>query len=319
MLIRRIGILIIGEAHMNSERRDEVDRKYGKDLKIFYTKLPDTANAGGVAIVLNRNIMNVEGIQTHEIVPGHAMLLEYCWHNTERLSILAIYAPNTDTHSNTNFWLKMRDFFIQHPRIRKPDFMVGDCNMVEEPLDRLPAHELKSTIQIEDGWRNTYRSTLKYTYKQSRIRQITKHSRLDRIYVNTDKMIHSYDLIAPATGQGRWVLPKHMMYDVAIKKFLDEEGKHLETEMNRIDKKAEWDPIDNHQTIWSDFKRRFTQLAQERAKIVVPKLIKQITELKAKIDTISNDPQISEEEHSLSTAVLKDALSTLEERRYQAI
>ncbi|KAJ4466438.1 hypothetical protein C8J55DRAFT_439915, partial [Lentinula edodes] len=338
MLIRRIGILIIGEAHMNSERRDEIDRKYGKDLKIFYTKLPDTANAAGVAIVLNRNLTNVEGIQTHEIVPGHAMLLEYCWHNTERLSILAIYAPNTDTRSNTNFWLKMRDFFIQHPRIRKPDFMVGDCNMVEEPLDRLPARndhtamvdaldELKSTIQIEDGWRNTYPSTLKYTYKQSRSGQITKHSRLDRIYVNTDKMIHSYewkiespgittdhDLVsvrytceaAPATGQGRWVLPKHLMYDMAIKKFLDEEGEHLETEMNRIDEKAEWDPIDNHQTIWSDFKHRFTKLARERAKIVVPKLIKQITELKAKIDTISNDPQISEEERSLSTAVLKD-------------
>ncbi|KAJ3897044.1 hypothetical protein F5879DRAFT_814262, partial [Lentinula edodes] len=159
-------ILIIGEANMNSERCNEIDRKYGKDLKIFYTKLPDTANAAGVAIVLNRNLTNVEGIQTHEIVPGHAVLLEYCWHNTERLSILAIYAPNTDTHSNMNFWLKMRDFFIQHPRIRKPDFMVGDCNMVEEPLDRLPARndhtamvdaldELKSTIQIEDGWRNT--------------------------------------------------------------------------------------------------------------------------------------------------------------------
>ncbi|KAJ3805254.1 hypothetical protein F5876DRAFT_81979 [Lentinula aff. lateritia] len=137
MLDCQIGILVMGEAHMNTERHDDIERKYGKDLKLFYTKLLDTPNAAGVAIVLNRNKTNIEGIQTHEIVPGHAMLLKYYWHNKEKLSVLAIYAPNADMTSNTNFWLKIQNFFNCHPRIQKPDIMVGDCNMVEEPLDRL--------------------------------------------------------------------------------------------------------------------------------------------------------------------------------------
>ncbi|KAJ3857352.1 hypothetical protein EV368DRAFT_30518, partial [Lentinula lateritia] len=351
MLDRRIGILVIGEAHMNADRRDDIDRKYGKDIKLYYTKLPDTPNAAGVAIILNKNITNVEGVQTHEIVPGHAMLLEYYWHNTERLSVLAIYAPNTDTPSNTNFWVKVREFFAHHPRIRKPDFMIGDCNMVEEPLDRLPARsdntltvdaldELKNAIQVEDGWRNTYPTTLQYTYRQKRTGQITKHSRLDRIYINPNKMPYSYewkiespgvatdhDMIsvrytcetAPIIGQGRWILPKYLMYDITIKKFLDEDGKQLESEMDRVDGNMDWNPTDNHQTLWSNFKKRFTKLARERAKIVIPRLVKQIADLEAKIDTISNDIQITEEERSLSTAALKDALATLEERRYKTV
>ncbi|KAJ3858802.1 hypothetical protein EV359DRAFT_87185 [Lentinula novae-zelandiae] len=32
MLDRRIGILVIGEAHMNADRQDDIDRKYGKDI-----------------------------------------------------------------------------------------------------------------------------------------------------------------------------------------------------------------------------------------------------------------------------------------------
>ncbi|KAJ3914955.1 hypothetical protein F5877DRAFT_70266 [Lentinula edodes] len=139
MLQRRIGILVAGEAHMNAERRQEIECIYGKDLKIFYTKLPDTPNAAGIAIILNKNITNIEGVQIHEIVAGHALLLETYWHEKEKVSILAIYAPNTDTAANTTFWDKIREFFVTYPRIKKPDFMLGDTSFVEEPLDRLPA------------------------------------------------------------------------------------------------------------------------------------------------------------------------------------
>ncbi|KAJ3806314.1 hypothetical protein F5876DRAFT_80822 [Lentinula aff. lateritia] len=319
MLDHQIGILVVGEAHMNTERCDDIERKYGKDLKLFYTKLPDTPNAAGVAIVLNRNKTNIEGIQTHEIVPGHAMLLKYYWHNKEKLSVLAIYAPNADMTLNANFWLKIQNFFNCHPQIRKPDIMVGDCNMVEEPLDRLPARsnatlavdaldELKSTIQVLNGWRNTYPTSMKYMYKQKRSDQITRHSRLDRIYINPEKMPYTFkwkiespgvatdhDLVsvcytceaAPTTGAGRWILPNHLMYDSTIKKFFDDENKHMELEVQRIAEKDEWDPSDNHQTIWSDFKIRFIELARKRAKIVVPKLTKQIATLETKIDNIS--------------------------------
>ncbi|KAJ3858831.1 hypothetical protein EV359DRAFT_68685 [Lentinula novae-zelandiae] len=106
------------------------------------------------------------------------------------------------------------------------------------------------------------------------------------------------------------------MYDSTIKKFFDDKNKHMELEVQRIAGKDEWDPSDNHQTIWSDFKTQFIELAQKQAKIVVPKLTKQIAILEAKIDNISNDPQISKDEQSLSIAALKEALVTLAERKY---
>ena len=56
--------------------------------------------------------------------------------------------------------------------------MVGDFNMVEDSLDRLPSHSdqggttealdnLKQLLGVEDGWRNTYPQTTAFTYLQS--------------------------------------------------------------------------------------------------------------------------------------------------------
>ncbi|KAJ3818465.1 hypothetical protein F5880DRAFT_1617354 [Lentinula raphanica] len=177
MLRQRIGVLAVGEAHMNAERRDEIERKYGKNLKVYYSKLPDKDNAAGVAFILNRNITNTENIQTYEITPGHAYVLEMYWHREEKVSILAIYAPNSDPAANAQSWERIQEFYARNPRIRRPDFMIGDCNMVEEPLDRLPAREepgnvanafdnLKRSLGLEDGWRNENPITLAYTYHQ---------------------------------------------------------------------------------------------------------------------------------------------------------
>ncbi|KAJ3803759.1 hypothetical protein F5876DRAFT_54159, partial [Lentinula aff. lateritia] len=350
MLQRRIGILVAGEAHMNAERRQEIERIYGKDLKIFYTKLPDTPNAAGVAIILNKNITNIEGVQIHEIVAGHALLMETYWHEKEKVSILAIYAPNTDTAANATFWDKIREFFVTHPRIKKPDFMLGDTNFVEEPLDCLPARndptaitdafdELKHSLQLKDGWRNTYPLTLKYTYMQKRANLITRHSRLDRIYTTPSNMSQTFewkieqagintdhDMVsvrftcetAPMTGKGRWIVPIHLLYDKAIQEFITVEGKKLEERMNQADIDEQWNPISNHQTLWSEFKQRFICLARERAKIVIPRLTKEIATLEARVDTISNDPLLNDVERSLSTTILKEAIAALEEQRMKS-
>ncbi|KAJ3911917.1 hypothetical protein F5877DRAFT_54765, partial [Lentinula edodes] len=350
MLQRQIGILVIGEAHMNAERRQEIERVYEKDLKIYYTKLPNTPNAAGVAIALNKNITNSEGIQTYEVVEGHALLMETYWHENEKISILAIYAPNADAATNTTFWKKVQEFFTRNPRIQKPDFVLGDMNFVEEPLDRLPARsdpgviteafdELKRQLRLEDGWRNTYPSSLKYTYKQKRTNQLTRHSRLDRIYTKSDNMQQSYewqieqvgistdhDMVSvrftcentPMTGKGRWIFPVHLIYDKVVKEFIENEGKLLEQQMDQVDQEEERDPNNNHQTLWANFKHRFTRLARERAKIVIPRINKEIAILKTKIDTISDDPLLSDDERSLSTAVLKETLTALEKQKLKS-
>ncbi|KAJ3741068.1 hypothetical protein EV360DRAFT_12407, partial [Lentinula raphanica] len=127
---KNIGILVIGEAHLDSERRDNVERIHGAHLKIYFSKKQDTPNAAGIAFALNKNIMNTKGIQMYEVVAGHALLLEIDWHNNERLSILGIYAPNASMQENAKFWEQIELFFERNPRIRKPDLMMGDCNVV---------------------------------------------------------------------------------------------------------------------------------------------------------------------------------------------
>ncbi|KAJ3971322.1 hypothetical protein EV361DRAFT_800304, partial [Lentinula raphanica] len=343
---RKIGILVIGEAHLDSPRRDAIEEKY-PDLKIFFTKLDRTANAAGAAIALNRKLTNTAGIQTYEIVAGHALLLEMVYHQDHKLSILAIYAPNIDTTTNTAFWNNIRDFFTQHPNIRKPDLMLGDFNMVEEPLDRLPPHpdaasstdaldDLKVDLQMEDGWRNTFPTRLEYTYTQTRTGYEPRHSRLDRIYVKATAMEKTYDwkieepIIktdhmmvstcytseeAPEIGRGRWTMPTHLLYDKEVKEFIHSEGLRLNGEMLSLDNQAEWDAQHNAQTLWKDFKSRFINLSRQRAKIVIPKIEKNIADTQVKINSICNDPTLDESERSISLTLLQEKLRKLLETR----
>ncbi|KAJ3784043.1 hypothetical protein GGU10DRAFT_233609, partial [Lentinula aff. detonsa] len=127
---KAIGILVVGEAHLDTERRAEIEQVHGAYLKIYFSRLPNTANAAGIAFALNKQITNTENIQTYEVVAGHALLMEIDWHNNERLSILGIYAPNASMQDNAVFWTKVQEFFNRNPRIHKPDLMLGDCNVV---------------------------------------------------------------------------------------------------------------------------------------------------------------------------------------------
>ncbi|KAJ3710251.1 hypothetical protein DFJ43DRAFT_1162220 [Lentinula guzmanii] len=111
MYQRRIGIMVVGEAHLNSKRRDDIEHIHGASLKILFSQRQDTQNAASIAFVLNKNITNTEGIQTSEIVAGHALLMEMNWHGNEKLSILGIYAPNISMQENASFWEKIKLFF----------------------------------------------------------------------------------------------------------------------------------------------------------------------------------------------------------------
>ncbi|KAJ3716830.1 hypothetical protein C8R42DRAFT_587942, partial [Lentinula raphanica] len=303
----RIGILVVGEAHLDSQRREDIEQIHGASLKILFSKKQDTPNAAGIAFALNKSITNTEGVQTYEIVAGHALLMEVNWHNDERLSVLGIYAPNASMQENAGFWEKIKNFFERNPRIRKPDLMLGDCNVVEEPIDRLPMRsdaqgavdsldELKTALQLEDGWRCTYPSTLKYTFMRTAQDHTKHHARLDRIYNRTNINEHlfewkietlgiktDHDMVsvrltsetAPKVGNGRWVMPHHIIYDKTMRDFINKEGMKLEDNITTLENE-DWDPTRNIQTEWAIFQQAFVKLARERAKVVVPRLDREI-------------------------------------------
>ncbi|KAJ6490331.1 hypothetical protein C8R47DRAFT_977706, partial [Mycena vitilis] len=155
----RLGILITTESHLDAERTNNINLLFGKKLRIEFSKDPETANARGVAFVISR-----------------AMILNVKQHDGSPLSILGVYAPNPAAE-NATFWKKIQEFYEAHPRLRRPDILGGDTNIVEDALDRQPARtdpdapvsaldDLKMYLNLIDGWRETNPTTRAFTYHQ---------------------------------------------------------------------------------------------------------------------------------------------------------
>ncbi|KAJ4470466.1 hypothetical protein J3R30DRAFT_3301437, partial [Lentinula aciculospora] len=200
-------------------------------------------------------------------------------HQEEKISILAVYAPNSDTAANAQSWERIQEFYTWNPRIRQPDFMVGDCNMVEEPLDRLPTREepanvatafdyFKRTLRLEDSWRNENPMTLAYTYHQKRNAGCwdISHSRLDCIYMTSNNIQNTYEwrieqtgvytdhsLVsvcyiceeAPYIGRGQWMFPTYMLYDKKVLAFIESEREAPESNLASTLEREEWNPLEN--------------------------------------------------------------------------
>ncbi|KAJ7710514.1 hypothetical protein B0H17DRAFT_860571, partial [Mycena rosella] len=125
-----IGILLVQEAHLNEERCEKVEHLFHKTLQIYRSEnLQNPTGKGSVAIVLNRQLTNVNGVKITEIITGCAIHIQTNWHREEEINVLGVYAPN-DSAENTEFWKEIEDYFVQHPNTPKPDLMGGDFNMV---------------------------------------------------------------------------------------------------------------------------------------------------------------------------------------------
>lgn len=115
---------------------------------------------------------------------------------------------------------------------------------------------------------------------------------------------------APILGRGRWTMPTHLMYDKQIMKYIREEGARLKEEMDKLDNAEQWDPSYNHQTTWAKFQNDFAKLARERCKIVVPKLTKEIAILETRINIISSDTTLTDEERSIYSSPQRGSSKT---------
>ncbi|KAH8827499.1 hypothetical protein DL96DRAFT_1417055, partial [Flagelloscypha sp. PMI_526] len=126
----RIGILAIQETHLDDARKASVEAMFRKQMEIISSPDPEKPRSQtGVAIVLNKRLIQPEGTQTKVLIPGRAILTTISTHPDSSITILAIYAPN-DTQENENFWTEIREWFTNNPRAPKPDIVLGDFNLV---------------------------------------------------------------------------------------------------------------------------------------------------------------------------------------------
>ncbi|KAJ7172987.1 hypothetical protein C8R43DRAFT_874223, partial [Mycena crocata] len=339
-----IGVMIIGEAHLNDARHHDIESLFGRCLKVHFTEDPRSPNAAGLAFVVNKGLMKLENMTATEVIPGRAMLLEVEWHGERPLSILGVYTPNAP-EENAQFWLDIKQWFVNKPAVRHPDAMGGDTNVVEDGIDRLPAHgdaqvavlaldELKRYFGMADGYRDTYPTKKAYTYhqkatgSQSRIDRINiKHGLLDQAYewviqtvgVRTDHKMVSVRLTtanAPTTGPGRWVLPKHVMKDKELSAFIQERGIALQKRLTHLATLTTRDPEYNPQTLWAEFKRELILRARTRAKAIIPRTKKEIDTVALQLETVLGDPDLSDDEKELTAAFLTEKLAGMHVARH---
>lgn len=170
---QRIALLSIQESHLTDELADAISSAYDTKMSLFHSPLPDTRNAAGVAFVVNEALLDSKKVTYRVMIPGRAMIASIAKQAGTTVKVLNVYAPN-DPRENETFWTELKIRVLEDPELR-PDIMLGDFNLVEDSIDRLPCHpddasavaalgELKSELGLVDGWRNANPDRRGYTH-----------------------------------------------------------------------------------------------------------------------------------------------------------
>lgn len=91
---QKLGILTLQETHLIKDDEAALNATPGLRIHIETSIDPAHTNAKGIAIVMNKNLVNTSGVKVHDLVPGRALLVIVPWHKDDTLKILTIYAPN---------------------------------------------------------------------------------------------------------------------------------------------------------------------------------------------------------------------------------
>ncbi|KAF9540731.1 DNase I-like protein [Agrocybe pediades] len=328
---KRIAILAIQEGHLTDT---------DNSIHILKSQDPTQPNAKGVAVILNKQLTRWnEAVQT-TLIPGRAIQITIPWRTGDsRVNILAVYAPNASIE-NAAFWASLTDLYENenHP---PPDLLLGDFNMVEDMIDRMPPHpdaagpvenllRFKANHELSDGWRATNPTQLDFSYVQSsNINGIYSMSRIDRIYttkdifkhsrqweiqdtaVDTDHKLVSMEFTNPGTpyiGKGRWVIPLFLLENRKAKQAVEELGKRLQDKLVDLTNPEMRTEEFNVQLEFYKFKKETTKLMRNLAKTETPKLDKKIGALKEQRKQALNERLTQEEIQCNNQAVRDDPL-----------
>jgi exonuclease III len=337
----RLSVLAVQEAHLTQEHVDGIHTLFGKRLQVHFSQGPNV-NAQGVAIVLNKELTNIKGVEQQIIIPGRAILVTLPWHSNLSLTILNVYAPNAP-HENQAFWETL-NLEWDRQGWPLPDIMLGDFNLVEDAIDRLPSHNdlhsavtslesLRGKFQIKDGWRVTNPDTKCFSFLQ---KSTGVQSRIDRIYatnniiktaadwtvvttaLNTDHKMVSVKVIdqkAPYFGRGRWTMPLHMLKDETLIQTCQNLGRKLEEKLDSGEVRSS---TMNPQTHFQNFKNEIASQARARAKVTVPKINLQIQQLQKECTALLSRPDIDNNtETQSSVGIIEERIAQLENLRYR--
>jgi exonuclease III len=152
-----------------------------------------------IAFLINQDLIKTPETEDmawkHQIlIPGRVSRLTIQWEEQE-LDIINVYSLNGEKEK-LEFYKALQKELEELNDLHKP-IILGDFNLVEDALDRLPHHYDKETIckvwsritncfKLTDGWRLLNPTEKAYTFSQR-----NSHSRIDRIYVPKEILDHT--------------------------------------------------------------------------------------------------------------------------------
>ncbi|KAL7280621.1 hypothetical protein ACG7TL_005558 [Trametes sanguinea] len=277
--------------------------------------------------------------ETTELVPGRALLIKYNWTAARSLWVLVVYAPNAPA-DNATFWNALNNE-CQSRRVNV-DILLGDFNVVENAIDRLPMRSdptgattalsnLLTGSRLLDSWRKAHPTDRAYTYAHN---NGASQSRLDRIYVSNDLQpaaanwaikyvglptdhalvtISIANYRAPAVGKGRWRMPETLLNDQPFLSTMKALGLAFQRKLLAINERTE---TVNPQTIYHSFKNDLREAARERTKAKAITGKKRLARLREQLDKtnsnivegVTNMPLIE------TSALLRERIHALEKR-----
>lgn len=340
----KIAILAIQETHLDDQTTTAIQQALGKRLEKVNSQPENNPRASaGVAFILNKDLIDTGKVEKHELIKGRAMAIKLTWKNGEDTTLINIYAPNKRS-DHKDFWEKIENMRVSK-HLRKPDFILGDFNVMEEPIDRIPAkHDAKGAVTalrefslnmgVQDQWRHTFPKAREYTYRAT-INSQQRKSRLDRIYASQSKAKFTFDwkirpssiptdhwLVtvkftpknAPYIGEGRWTWPLNTLKDKTIMYWVEKKGIKLQDDINEILTSPNGRTDENNpQHLWKAFKSDITKWVAQEAKIKHYKRLTKIRHLKKDREETLTHPGFEESrELQWHEAILANEIEHLE-------
>lgn len=322
----KIAILALQETHLDERMLGDITRCFGKNFDIVNSSDPgNPRGSAGVAFVVNKALIAPTKMDTYILRQGRAIMLKIKWSDVDEITIINIYAPN-NTREQPTFWAQV-DLERRTKHLPKPDFLLGDFNITEDPIDRSPPRandrtaiealrETRHTWGVQDQWRHDNPTGRIFTFRQLRERAYN-HARLDRIYsanrhacnlfewkagpsaIPTDHCMVSVKFApkdAPLIGSGRWTWPLTSIPNDALIDKVIRKGIQVQTRIEVAANTPAEQRQDNPQILWKDFKTELRTIAKKECKSENHKVKTRMRLLEEDIKSVTNNLEIDENE-----------------------
>ncbi|KAH9055098.1 hypothetical protein EDB83DRAFT_2225356, partial [Lactarius deliciosus] len=95
--------------------------------------------SAGIALVINKTLIKPRKCSVSKLIEGHMIALKINWLESETTTLINVYTPNNKTEHPT-FWEQV-ETVRQAYSLGHPSFLLGNFNLVEDPIDHDPAHQ----------------------------------------------------------------------------------------------------------------------------------------------------------------------------------